>query len=226
MARVRDLLRITMSVVVSASLVSATTFGASAVGVGTVVSAERAHVGNAAASVGTTVFNGDNLDTENLGSLQVRAGAARLLLSASSRVTWSSEQSTPTAILKSGTATFSTVNSKAFAVRVATAVIRPKGEDPTVGSVAVLNPKELTIHCSHGALEMTVIDDTLVVPEGTSYHVVLDPDASLTDDAKAWPPNQQPKKSGRNRFVFFLIFLSAGITAFGLYKALESPDRP
>ena len=47
MARVRDLLRITMSVVVSASLVSATTFGASAVGVGTVVSAERAHVGNA-----------------------------------------------------------------------------------------------------------------------------------------------------------------------------------
>jgi hypothetical protein len=226
MARARDLLRVFSSIIVSFSLLSASTFGASPVGVGTVVSAERAHVGSAAASVGTTVFTGDSLDTDTLGTLQIRAGAARLLLSASSRVTWGSEESTPAATLKSGAATFSTTNSKAFALRVGTAVIRPKGEEPTVGSVAVLNPKELTIHCSRGALEMTVIDDTLLVPEGTSYHVVLDPDANLTDDAKAWPPNQQPKKSGRNRFVFFLIFLSAGVTAFGLYKALESPDRP
>jgi hypothetical protein len=227
MARVRDLLQVFSSVFVCFTLVSASTFGASTVGVGTVVSADRAHVGNAAASVGTTVFNGDSLDTETLGNLQVRAGAARLLLSASSRVTWGSEENTPAATLKVGTATFSTANSRAFALRVATAVIRPKGEEPTVGSVTVLNPKELTIHCSRGALALTVIDDTLLVPEGTSYHVVLDPDANLmSDDAKAWPSNQQPRRSGRNRFIFFLIFAAAAATAVGLGFVLESPDRP
>jgi len=88
MARLRDLLRITTAVVLSFGLTAASISNASTPGFGTVVSAQYAHVGRAAASVGTTVFSGDSLDTEELGSLQVRAGAARLLLPASSRVTW------------------------------------------------------------------------------------------------------------------------------------------
>ena len=48
---------------------------------GTVVYADRAHVGAAQTSVGATVFSGDRLSTEQSGSVQVRAGAARLLLS-------------------------------------------------------------------------------------------------------------------------------------------------
>jgi hypothetical protein len=227
MARSRDLLRMSFTVVLSFSLVTASIHGAPATGFGTVISADRAHVGRAAASVGTTVFSGDNLDTEKLGSMQVRAGAARLLLSGSSRVMWGAEASMPTATLTAGTATFSTANSKAFALRVASAVIRPKGEEPTIGSVAVLSPKELTVHCSRGSLTLTVVDDTLVIPEGTAYHIVLDPDANVTtDDPKAWGANQRPRKSGRNRFIFFLIFFVGGVTAFAIHEALESPDRP
>lgn len=228
MPRLRDLLRISSAVLLSFSLLHSSVSAAAAVGFGTVVSADRAHVGRAAASVGTTIFTGDSLDTEQLGSLQVRAGAARLLLSGSSRVTWGAEESVPAATLTAGTATFSTANSKAFALRVATAVIRPKGEEPTIGSVAVLNPKELTIHCTRGALTLTVIDDTLEIPEGTAYHIILDPgpEPLPTDNPKAWNGNQRPKKSGRNRFIFFLIFFGAGITAFAVYKAMESPDRP
>jgi hypothetical protein len=155
----------------------------------------------------------------------VRTGAARLMLSGESRVTWGTEASMPAATLTAGTATFSTANSRAFALRVATALIRPRGEEPTVGSVAVLNPKELTVHCSRGALTLTVIDDTLEIPEGTAYHIVLDPNFD-TDNPKAWNGNQRPRKSGRNRFVFFLILFSAAITAFVVYKAFESPDKP
>ncbi len=147
MARSRDLLRISSSVILSFSLLVTSVSGSPAAVFGTVVSAERAHVGGTAASVGTTIFSGDNLDTERFGSMQVRAGAARLLLSGASRVTWGAEANMPAATLTAGTATFSTANSKAFALRVGTAVIRPKGEEPTIGSVAVLNPKELTVHC-------------------------------------------------------------------------------
>jgi hypothetical protein len=228
MPRLRDLLRISSAVLLSLSLLHSSVSAAAAVGFGTVVSADRAHVGRAAASVGTTIFTGDSLDTEQLGSLQVRAGAARLLLSGASRVTWGAEESMPAATLTAGTATFSTANSKAFALRFATAVIRPKGEEPTIGSVAVLNPKELTVHCTRGALTLTVIDDTLEIPEGTAYHINLDPNAEPlpTDNPKTWNGNQRPKRSGRNRFVFFLIFAGAGVAAFALYKAMESPDRP
>jgi hypothetical protein len=228
MARLRDLLRISSSVILSFSLLNASISGAPAAGIGTVVSAEQAHVGRAAASVGTTIFSGDTLDTDTLGNLQVRAGAARLLLSGSSRVTWGAEASMPTATLTAGSATFSTANSKAFALHVATAVIRPKGEEPTIGSVAVLNPKELTVRCTRGTLTLTVVDDTLEIPEGTAYHVVLDPNANGAADAnpQTWGSNQQPRKSGRNRFIFFVIFFAAGVTAFAIHAALESPDRP
>jgi len=226
MARPRDFLRTACAVLMSCSLLATTNSGASAVGLGTVVYADRAHVGRAQASIGTTIFSGDSLDTEKLGTLQVRAGAARLMLSGESRVTWGAEASMPAATLTSGTATFSTANSKAFALHVATAVIRPRGEEPTVGSVAVLSPKELAVHCSRGALTLTVIDDTLEIPEGTAYHIVLDPNANLdTDNPKAWG-NQQPRKSGRNRFVFFLIFFAAAATAIAVYEAWESPDKP
>ena len=66
MARLRDLSRITAAVVLSFALTNASVSTASTPGFGTVVSAERAHVGRAAASVGTTVFSGDSLDTEEL----------------------------------------------------------------------------------------------------------------------------------------------------------------
>jgi hypothetical protein len=226
MARSRELLR-SGSVVLSLILVSSSISGASSAGVATVVSAERASVGRANASVGSTVFNGDSLEVQSLGSMQLRAGAARVLLSGGSRVVWGEEGGMAAATLSSGVATFSTASSKAFTLRAGTAVIRPTGQGPSVGSVAVLNPKELNVHCSRGSLTLTVIDDSLVIPEGTSYHIVLDPEESAAaDEAKPWGGNQAPRKSGRNRFLFFVIVAAAAATAVAVHEALESPDRP
>jgi hypothetical protein len=230
MARLRDILRISLSALLSLTLLTNPGWGtpAAVMGLGTVVSADRAHVGTAAASVGTTVFAGDRLDTDQHGSLQVRTSAARLLLSGASKVTWGNEGGAPAATLTTGTATFSMASAKALSLRVATAVIRPKADQATIGSVTVLNPKELTVQCSRGALMLTVIDDTLVIPEGTAYHIVLDPDAYPAADnpAKAWGSNQPPRKSGRNRFIFFLIFVTAAVSVFAISEALESPYRP
>lgn len=229
MARLRDIIRVSLSALLSVTLVTTPCAGSAAgpSSLGTVVSAERARVGTANASVGTTVFGGDNLETDQFGSLQVRTRTARLLLSGLSRVSWGNEEGVPTATLTSGTGTFSTTNSKAFAMRVATAVIRPNVDEATIGSVSVLNPKELTVQCTRGALMLTVIDDTLLIPEGTAYHVILDPSAYPAGEnpTRAWG-QQRPKKSGRNRFIFFLIFLGTVFTIIGIREALESPERP
>src|SRR5215472_6031573 len=80
---------------------------------GTVVFVNRAHVGNANASVGATVFSGDRLSTDEVGSVQIRAGAARLLLASASAAALSQDEGSPAATLTAGTATFSTAHSKA-----------------------------------------------------------------------------------------------------------------
>src|SRR6202790_1038416 len=129
MPRVRGSLSVGLSVLLSMSLVAGPIWGNSGLGSGAVVSAERAHVGTAEASAGTTVFPGDKLDTERMGSLQIRAGAARVLLQGTSRLTWGSEDGVPSGTLTGGTAAFSTANAKALAFHAGIAVFRPRREE-------------------------------------------------------------------------------------------------
>ncbi|HEY4907660.1 MAG TPA: hypothetical protein VIH74_09420 [Candidatus Acidoferrum sp.] len=234
MARLRDLIRTSTAAVVSFGLVlmcvsNGSTSHAATVAFGTVVSSDRGHVGSAAATVGTTVLSGDTLETDKFGSLQVRAGAARLLLTSASQVTWANEESGASATLKNGTAIFSTANAKAFSLHAGTALIRPNSDAATVGSVTILSPKELAVSCSHGALAISVEDDTKVVAEGTAYRVVLDPDDPQGQDTNNPPPvftQKNPRKSGRDRFLMFVLIFAGIGTAIGIYLALESPDRP
>jgi hypothetical protein len=232
MPRARGSLAVSLSVLLSVSLLASSTFGSSALGLGTVVSADRAHVGTAMASAGSTVFAGDKLNTEQAGHLQVRVGTARLVLTGSSQVVWGADDGAPSATLTGGTAAFSTANAKAFVLHAGTAVFRPRDDEPTVANVTFLNPKELVVRCSHGALLIGVDDDVRVIPEGTAYHVVLDPDAAIPAGAapaaaspSSWP-QRPPIKAGKSKFIWYAIAFTAIVTGFVIYEACESPDRP
>jgi len=214
-------------------LLAAPIWGNSELGSGVVVYAESAHIGNAAASVGTTVFAGDKLDTEQVrGGLQIRAGAARLALAASSRLVWGAEGASPSATLTGGTAAFSTASAKAFVLHAGTAAFKPRGDEPTVANVTLLNPKELVVRCSRGAVLIAVEDDVRVIPEGMAYRVVLDPEAAgRLGGAPApaahgsWGQNQK-RKAGKSNFIWYAIGFTALVTGFAVSEALESPDRP
>src|SRR5438309_4570474 len=147
-----SILRSILVLIVSFSLLITPVWAAPSSSLGTVVYADRAHVGAARTSVGATVFSGDRLSTEQSGSVQVRAGAARLLLSGASIATLFQEDANPAATLTLGSATFSTANSNAFALHVASAVIRPSTNQPTIGQVAVVSPKELIVTSTCGSL--------------------------------------------------------------------------
>jgi len=131
-----------------------------------------------------------------------------------------------------GTAAFSTATAKAFVLHAAAAAFRPLGNEPTIAEVTLLNPKELAVRCSRGALLIRVDDDVRVIPEGMAYHVVLDPQAATPADtapAQAatapWGPNK-PIKAGKNKFVWYAIAFTAIVTGFAVSEALESPARP
>src|ERR1700726_4332477 len=107
-------------------------WGATGPALGTVVAAEGANIGGGNLSVGTTVFGGDKIFTIGTGSVQVRAGAARLLLSGDSAAILAKDEISPAASLTRGTAVFSTATSQPFVMHVASMVIRPLTDNPTL----------------------------------------------------------------------------------------------
>jgi hypothetical protein len=199
---------------------------------GTVIAADHAHVGQASAGVGTTVYGGDTISTEDQGSVQVRAGAARLLLQKSSSVIVNDADGAPSAKLVLGTATFSTGNARAFTLFASTAAIRAQSDAPTIGQVTYLNEKELLVTARRGPLAVSVGDDTQVVKEGESFRVLLDPPADAAQEpagAGAGQGNRGgggPLKAGRSRFLIVATALIAAGTAVAIYEACESPERP
>lgn len=201
---------------------------------GTVIAADRAKVGEASADVGTTVYGGDILSTEMQGSVQVRAGAARLLLLSYSQATVNDSEGAPSARLLRGTATFSTGNAHAFILYASTASIRPQTDAPTIGQVTFINEKELQVTARRGGLTVTVEGESQVIKEGQSYRVMLDPTAAEPQEpAGAGSGNQGPRgngggplKAGRSRFLILVIGITAAGTGVAIYKALESETRP
>lgn len=193
---------------------------------GTVVFVNRARVGSANASVGATVFGGDRLSTDEVGSIQIRAGAARLLLASASAATLSLEEVSPAATLTAGTATFSTANSKAFVLHVATAIIRPNTDRPTIGKVKVLGPKELIVQATRGSLEIAVVDDVREVPEGTAYRVVLDPNADPQGPRGAGTKAMggPPIKAAKSKFIWYAVAVTGGLTWWVVHESCESAE--
>lgn len=195
---------------------------------GTVVFVSRARVGNVNTSVGATVFSGDRLSTDEVGSVQIRAGAARFLLASASTATLSQEEGSHTATLTSGTATFSTANSNALVLHVASAIIRPNTDQPTVGKVTVLNSKELVVKSVRGSLQIAVEDDVREIPEGEAYRVVLDPNADPQGPRGAGTKSVggPPIKAAKSKFIWYAVAVAAGVTFYVVTEALESPSRP
>jgi hypothetical protein len=226
MARSREIVAALLSI----SLLSAPVWGASSSLLGTVVYADRARVGAAAASVGATVFSGDRLSTEQSGTVQVRAGAARLLLSGASMATLERDDANPCATLTLGSATFSTANSKAFSLHVASATIRPNTDQPTIGRVTVLGPKEIVVQSTRGSLIVAVEDDVRVVLEGTAYRIVLDSNAAAEPQGPRGAGTKgtggPPIKAARSKFIWYAVGVMGVVTYFALTEAVESAARP
>src|SRR5207249_206289 len=220
--------RILVAILLSLTLLISPLWATPSAAFGTVVFANRARVGGANASAGATLFSGDRLSTDEVGSVQVRAGAARLLLANASAATLAQEETSPAATLTAGTATFSTANSKAFALRVASAIIRPNTDQPTIGKVTVLNPKELVVKSVRGSLQIAVEDDVREIPEGEAYRIVLDPNADPQGPRGAGTKGMggPPIKAAKSRFIWYAVAITGGLTIYVAHEAWESAYKP
>jgi hypothetical protein len=221
-------LRPVVAIVVAAAFSVSPIYAANVSGLGTVVYADRANVGSARASVGSTVFGGDRIVTDASGSLQVRAGAARFLLSSASSAILVQEETSAAAILTAGSATFSTAKENAFSLHVFTAVVRPNSSSPTIGQVTVLGRNEMIVRSTRGTLACTVDGETRVIAEGEAYHVVMLPEGSAAQGPAGAGRGSggAPVKAGKSKAIYYIAGAVGVITILALHESLESPDRP
>jgi len=226
--------RAIFAIVLSLSLISIHAWGAPTAALGTVIAANRAHLGEAKAEVGTTVYGGDNLSTEVQGSVQVRAGKARLLLLSSSSAVVSEAEGAAAAKLLNGAATFSTGNAHAFTLFASAAAIRALTNAPTIGQVSYMGSRELLVHATRGSLVVIVDNETQVVPEGASYRVLLDQPAEMAQGPEGAGSGKDrgpgsghaPRVAGRSRFIYIAGGLTGVATYLAISEALESAQRP
>lgn len=220
-------LRESIAALLFLTFVAMPVWSASTTTFGTVLLAERAHIGMAPASAGTTVFGGDTIRTDQLGNIQIRAEAARLMLRESSSATISELNGTPSATLLGGTAVFSTGFANAFALRAATAEIRPQNDGPTIAEVSIISSKELIVRSARGALTITVDGETQVVPEATAYRVIFDQEAiPVSQGAVTKDIGGPPRKAGRSHYYVVAIIVASVLTYFAVDEVFESPDKP
>jgi hypothetical protein len=228
-------LRILRSFVLFLSLLCCAPLGYSstpAKAFGAVITADRAHIGEAEANVGTTLYGGDRVSTDAQGSMQVRAGAARLLLLGASAAIVEDNGGAPSARLVSGTATFSTGNAHAFTLYASKAAVRSQTDAPTIGTVTYVNDKELLVTARRGSLIVSVEDEEQVILEGTSYRVLLDPPAEEAQGPEGAGggrgPSQHggPLRAGRSRFLIVTAVLIGAGTGVAIWEACKSEYKP
>jgi len=212
---------------------------------GLVAKSASAHIGNATASEGATVYSGDYLSTEDAGSLLIRAGALSLELQASSAAHIYRTPYGAIVELNHGAAIYTTPGGHENIVIVASDVrVTPVLSLADLGRVSMDDPCNITVSSLRGQVNVQVGSESRLVEEGKAYRVhaeneisyreYLSPDASdyhRYHDHRPCAPLEMvkgklPIAPGESRFVYVAAGVTAGLTVWGVAKAVESPARP
>jgi hypothetical protein len=185
-------------------------------------------LGLAAASVGSTIYEGDRLSTVDGGAMRISGSGLTLQLDTRSSVTLrrTAPAGTVQAELGLGTLIFSAAQGSAISVLADDALLRPVGIASTMAHIRVVSPKELRIYAQRGALDFSYHGESAVIPEGSAYRVLLDP--SEKDSAEGSKSDHPGKKLAKIPMKFLLIAIGIAVAvAIPLVSQnSESPDRP
>jgi hypothetical protein len=234
-----------LSVALASPLLAQTPAQTPGVALGIVVTADRASLGNTAVSAGESVYSGDYLSTDDNGSLQLRMGQLSLQLEASSSMHVYTAPYGAVVELNRGSVIYTTPGGKQNVVIVANDVrVTPDVTQPDLGRVTIENPCEVTVYSQRGQANAQSGKESHVIEQGAAYHVraenkisyrqYLSPDDSdyhHYHDHEPCAPlylthGHLPVAGGSSHFLLVAAGAIGVGTGIGVYKALESPDKP
>lgn len=167
----------------------------------------HAHLVEAAAFSGLSVFEGERLSTEAEGRLSIRLPLADTLH----------------VDMSVGSRRFSAAQNEAIEVHVEEATVRQASTQATEASVTILAPKVLQITAERGNLDFTYQDEFRVLPEAQTYRLYLDSPSEPPDATSVGSSKSHSSK----RLGYFIVGAGvAGVAAWTIYDALRSSNPP
>ena len=199
----------------------ATPAGSPAVPLGVVVAAENSNLGAGVTTSGSTIYDGDRLQTPPNSTLRVRLGSGQMVLRQNTVADVHAFPNGFLANLESGTVVVSSPQGQAFQLIADGATIRPSNAQAASGQISMISSKVLILTGIRGTLEVSMGDEVKTVEAGSSYRLEVE-----SEEADPGSPQQPPQSSGRNRFILFLIPAIAAVTGIVIWRALISPTSP
>lgn len=190
---------------------------------GVITQAQRGNVGDRSAITGSSIFDGDFLQTDMDGSLRVRLGSSQAYFFDGGAAVLRQSADGFSVSLTRGGVVLSSGPGQAFHLLADGATIQPNTSQPTVAQVTWVSAKELVVASRKGPLQVSMGDETQTIADGASYRMVINPPAA----AAAKTPGAVPQaKAGSNAFVLVLIGAAVAAVAVGVVLTVESPSRP
>jgi hypothetical protein len=227
----RSIARSFIAILLAFGLLDIPAFAATTKPLGLVTQAREALLDNSALEVGTTVYPGDTVQTDEGGTLRLKFGTTQLYLLASSAASFSQKENVIRATVGRGTVGFSSTESNDVELAIPQGILRAAHGQAAYGQVTITSPQEVVISAYRGALVLDNDGELHSIPEGKTFRVTMDLEPATLPPARR---DQDPGKDAgvipprRRKLYFELLFV--GATAVGSYliwyEVTQSPSKP
>lgn len=191
---------------------------AQSVPAGVIQQTQSARLNQTDASGGTTLYDGDRLETQSKGIVNVRSNQILLTLTEDSLLWMNHDNGVLTPKLDRGTAIFRAETGDGIEMRADDVRVRPHAAVLTIAQVTIDNCY-IVVTARTQALDVSAGKETKVLEEGKSYRVTrLGPCGA----AQTHPP----LAVGQSRFYIGAAIIVGTVASLAASEALESPDRP
>jgi hypothetical protein len=206
--------------------------GAASRPLGMVVQASEASIDNSILAVGTTVYPGDTIQTEDGGSLRLKFGATQVYLLSASAASFSERGEIIRAKVGRGTVGFSSTDSGNMELEIPQGILRAAKSSSAYGQVTIISPLEVVISSYRGTLMLDNEGEMHEIPAGKSFRVDMDLEPAAQPASKQ--SDQNPGRDAgivptrRRKLKFELILLGAvALGSWAIFEEItESPSKP
>ena len=246
--------KIVLSGLAMLALCASPGFSQQAVPSGVVTMASRAMLGNEAVTVGSTVYSGDLLKTEDEGRLNVQAGTVQIALGPNTSIRLFRNVNRVLVEVERGSIAYTAKGTNEdltiFALDVR---LVPKTSVPASGQVDIVSRCDVLVTASHSSVDVTSGRETRTIQETKSFRVLSEFGVDYRDSwqpvladypdfprdaeyhkshshvacpAGVWQASKPPVAAGSSHFAEIVGGAAAIITWIGVDEAFESADRP
>jgi len=226
---VRYVLKSFLVAILSVGLLGVPSFAANEKPLGLVTQATEAHLGSAAVAIGTTVYPGDTLATDEGGTVRLKVGGSQFYLLASSSATLSAGSAIVNASVARGTVGFSSNGTDQLSLEIPEGIVRAANGQPGYGQVTIIGPREVIVSAYRGTLILDNDGELHEIPAGKSYRVTMDLEPASEPQGPAGAGGNNKVVAPRRRHLLFdlIILGAAGGASYALwYHLSESPSNP